>query len=144
MMSRTNPDRTPLASVAIADGMDTPYNNVERKLLMMKENANTIEKISRESQLSLMTTIREKDQIWDRKTITIRIPKTTTPTLNKGIVTTPVNRITNQNFNIQNNSDSRQNQRSGQNNYNFPARQNNNSNTQYNQNFPHNNSNALY
>ena len=60
MLSIANQDRMPLGSVAIADAMDTLYNTVKLKLLMMKENANTIEIISRESQLSLMTTIRDK------------------------------------------------------------------------------------
>ena len=58
----------------------------------------------------------------------------------------PYNRnqnFSNQNHNNQSNSNQGQNQRTGQNNYNFPARQNNNSNTQYNRNFPQNNSNAL-
>ena len=58
----------------------------------------------------------------------------------------PYNRnqnFSNQNHNNQSNSNQGQNQRTGQNNYNFPARQSNNSNTQYNRNFPQNNSNAL-
>ena len=58
----------------------------------------------------------------------------------------PYNRnqnFNNQSHNNQSNSNQGQNQRTGQNNYNFPARQNSNSNTQYNRNFPQNNSNAL-
>ena len=49
----------------------------------------------------------------------------------------------NQNHNNQINSNQGQNQRTGHNNFKFPAKQNNNSKTQYNQNFPQNNSNAL-
>ena len=93
MISIANRDRTPLASVAIADGMDTLYNTVERKHMMMKKDANTIEKINRESQLSLMTTIKGKDQISVRKTITTPILKTTTPILNRAMVTIPVSRM---------------------------------------------------
>ena len=47
MLSRINQDRTPHASVAIVDEMGTLNKNVERKLMMTNENANTIEKINR-------------------------------------------------------------------------------------------------
>ena len=58
----------------------------------------------------------------------------------------PYNRnqnFNNQNHNNQSNSNQGQNQRTGQINYNFPARQINSSNTQYNRNFPQSISNAL-
>ena len=79
MMSITNQVKTSLASVAIADAKDTLYKTVQRKLMMMQGHANTIEGISRDNQHSLTTTIREKDQVLDRKTITTPILKTTTP-----------------------------------------------------------------
>ena len=46
MVSIINQGRTPTASVAIADGMDSLYNTVEQKRMMTNENANTIQKIN--------------------------------------------------------------------------------------------------
>ena len=139
----------PHASVTIVDETGTLYNIAETKLLMTNENVSTIVRTSRKSQPSPMTTTRERDRILDHKTTTTQILNTIPTLLQQDLVIAIVRRtignqnFSNQNHNNQSNSNKGQNQRTGQNNYNFPARQNNNSNTQYNQNFPQNNSNAL-
>ena len=72
-----NQNRTLHAFVPIADGMVTLCNIVEGKRMMTNENAYTIDKFIIQSLYSSNITMREKDQVSDRKTITSPIPHST-------------------------------------------------------------------
>ena len=81
----------PHASVTIVDETGTLYNIAEIKLLMTNENVSTIVRTNRKSQLSPMTTTRERDRILDHKTTTTQILNTI-PTLHKDLVIAIVSR----------------------------------------------------
>ena len=121
-MKTISPDRTPHASATTADETDILYKIAELKLSMTNENVNVTARTNRKKHNSNLS--QRYGNIYSQSYVRSQ-------------------NFNNQNQNNQCNSNQGQNQRTGHNNCNFPARQINNSNTLCNRNFSQNNSNAL-
>ena len=138
----------PHAFVTIVDGTGILYNIAELELLMTNENVSIIVRTSRKKPTFTNDYNKRKGPNFGSQNYhnsNSQHNSNSSQRYGKSY-SQPYNRnqnFSNQNHDNQSNSNQQQNQRTGQNNYNFPARQSNNSNTQYNRNFPQNNSNAL-